>query len=226
MTEQEWRAATDPFELLDSVEEEATQRKIRLFADACCHRIARFLAAERSRNAIEVSDLYADDLASEEQLTIALSEADAAGEDMLVRHAIGRAGLTAAKAVIFLTPTLFVNDVIIGVLQTLVATEYGTPPSEGVRAAYRAESEAHASLLRDIFGNPFRPVAFDPTWRTSTAVALASQMYESRDFSAMPILADALQDAGCDNADILDHCRGEGTHVRGCWVVDLVLGKG
>jgi hypothetical protein len=73
--------------------------------------------------------------------------------------------------------------------------------------------------------NPFRPVAFDPEWRTSTAVALAGQMYEARDFSAMPILADALQDAGCDNADILDHCRSPGPHVRGCWVVDLVLGK-
>ncbi|WP_232069714.1 hypothetical protein [Gemmata massiliana] len=82
-----------------------------------------------------------------------------------------------------------------------------------------------AILLRDIFGNPFRPVAFSPAWRTSIVVALAAQMYESRDFSTMPILADALQDAGCDNADMLDHCRGPGPHVRGCWVVDLVLGK-
>jgi hypothetical protein len=83
-----------------------------------------------------------------------------------------------------------------------------------------------AALLRDIFGNPFRPVAFDPDWRTSTAVAIARGMYESRDFSAMPILADALQDAGCDNDDVLNHCRNEKkVHVRGCWVVDLVLGK-
>jgi hypothetical protein len=80
-------------------------------------------------------------------------------------------------------------------------------------------------LLRDIFGNPFRSLTFSPEWRTDTALALARQMYESRDFSAMPILADALQDAGCDNEDILDHCRTEQTHVRGCWVVDLVLGK-
>jgi hypothetical protein len=80
-------------------------------------------------------------------------------------------------------------------------------------------------LLREIFGNPFRPVALDPTWLTSTVTALAKQMYESGDFSSMPVLADALQDAGCDNADVLDHCRGPGPHVRGCWVVDLVLGK-
>ena len=82
------------------------------------------------------------------------------------------------------------------------------------------------TLFRDIFGNPFRPVAFDPAWRTDTAVSLARQMYESREFGAMPILADALLDAGCDNPDILNHCRDTAQgHVRGCWVVDLVLGK-
>ena len=81
-------------------------------------------------------------------------------------------------------------------------------------------------LARDIFGNPFRPVAIEPEWRTSTAVALAKGMYDSRDFSVMPILADALQDAGCDNEEVLNHCRdAAGVHVRGCWVVDLVLGK-
>lgn len=81
-------------------------------------------------------------------------------------------------------------------------------------------------LLRDIFGPlPFIRVTFSPSWHTDTALTLARQMYESREFSAMPILADALQDAGCENADILAHCRGPGPHVRGCWVVDLVLGK-
>ena len=87
------------------------------------------------------------------------------------------------------------------------------------------EGRSQAALLRDIFGNPFRPVAFSPSWRTDTAISLARQMYDSRDFGAMPILADALQDAGCDNDDILDHCRGDGPHVRGCWVIDLLLGK-
>jgi hypothetical protein len=84
----------------------------------------------------------------------------------------------------------------------------------------------YAVLLREFFGNPFRPVAFDPAWRTSTAIGLASTMYESRNFNAMPILADALQDAGCENEHILTHCRDEQqVHVRGCWVVDLVLEK-
>jgi hypothetical protein len=68
-------------------------------------------------------------------------------------------------------------------------------------------------------------VTADPSWLTSTVTALARQMYESRDFSVMPILADALQDAGCENPDIIAHCRESGPHVRGCWVVDLILGK-
>jgi hypothetical protein len=88
-----------------------------------------------------------------------------------------------------------------------------------------SEAETLAKLVRDIFGNPFRPTIFSPAWRTDTAVSLACQMYEAREFSAMPILADALQDAGCDNDDILKHCRNPGPHVRGCWVVDMVLGR-
>ncbi|AWM41892.1 hypothetical protein GobsT_69870 [Gemmata obscuriglobus] len=87
------------------------------------------------------------------------------------------------------------------------------------------DCNALALLVRDIVGNPFRPVTFAPSWRSDTALSLAQGMYESRDFSATPILADALQDAGCDNDDVLNHCRGPGPHVRGCWVVDLVLGK-
>ncbi|MBA4186427.1 MAG: hypothetical protein C0467_00265 [Planctomycetaceae bacterium] len=81
-------------------------------------------------------------------------------------------------------------------------------------------------MLRCIIGNPFRPVVLNTDWRSDTVISLARGMYESRDFSPMPILADALQDTGCDNDDILGHCRDEkSTHVRGCWVVDLVLEK-
>ncbi|MBY0458027.1 MAG: hypothetical protein K2V38_11860 [Gemmataceae bacterium] len=79
--------------------------------------------------------------------------------------------------------------------------------------------------MNDIFGNPFRPVAVAPELLTDTVVAFAREMYESRDFSAMPILADALQDAGCDSDDILSRCRGQSENVRGCWVVDRLLGK-
>jgi hypothetical protein len=88
------------------------------------------------------------------------------------------------------------------------------------------EHDAQCHLLRDIIGNPFRPVTIDPTWLTPTVVSLAAGIYSERAFDRLPILADALQDAGCDNTDILNHCRGDGPHVRGCWVVDLHLGKG
>ncbi|WP_439632213.1 hypothetical protein [Gemmata sp.] len=88
-------------------------------------------------------------------------------------------------------------------------------------------TEFHLALFRDIFGNPYKPVAFDAAWRSDTAVSLAKHIYEARDFGAMPILADALQDAGCEHDGILTHCRDpQQVHVRGCWVVDLVLGKG
>jgi hypothetical protein len=88
------------------------------------------------------------------------------------------------------------------------------------------EKVAQAALLRDIFGNPFRPVAFDPAWRTIDVMLLAQGIYEERAFDRMPILADALQDAGCEHDDILGHLRDpHAAHVRGCWALDLVLGK-
>ncbi len=96
----------------------------------------------------------------------------------------------------------------------------GTP-----EAISEPEERAQCVLVREIFGNPFRPVTFATEWRTEAAVGIAAKMYDARDFGNMPVLADALQDAGCDHADILSHCRGDGPHVRGCWVVDLVLGK-
>ena len=98
--------------------------------------------------------------------------------------------------------------------------------ADEVRPPYPVVVSWQLALVRDICGNPFRPAAFSPSWRTGTAVLLARQMYESRDFSAMPTLADALQEAGCNNPEVLDHCRGPVSHVRGCWVVDLVLGRG
>jgi hypothetical protein len=86
-------------------------------------------------------------------------------------------------------------------------------------------AQTRIGSLRDVFGNPFRPVTVNPTWQTATVVSLAQAIYDERAFDRMPILADALEDAGCTNADVLNHCRQPGEHVRGCWVVDLLLGK-
>ena len=93
------------------------------------------------------------------------------------------------------------------------------------RSGIAPRQQLVSHIVRDIFGNPFRPVALDPAWLTSDVLALARGIYDEKAFDRMPILADALQDAGCTNEDILGHCRDAGPHVRGCWVVDLVLGK-
>jgi hypothetical protein len=91
---------------------------------------------------------------------------------------------------------------------------------------YRPEAFAPmADLARHIAGNPFRPVSRGPEWRSAPAVALARQMYDSRNFSAMPVLGDALEEAGCLEEQVSAHCRASSTHVRGCWLVDLILSK-
>jgi hypothetical protein len=90
-----------------------------------------------------------------------------------------------------------------------------------------AEHDDHlvAQVYEDQFPNPFVPLEWNPEWFTSTVRDLAAHIYESRDFSVMPILGDALMDAGCDHQLIQDHCRTEKPHARGCWVVDAILGK-
>jgi hypothetical protein len=85
-----------------------------------------------------------------------------------------------------------------------------------------------AALLRELFGNPFQPVTVDPAWLTwdrGTVLCLARTIAEHGDFAVLPVLADALEEAGCASAPLLNHCRGPFDHVRGCWAVDLLLGK-
>jgi hypothetical protein len=93
--------------------------------------------------------------------------------------------------------------------------------------------EAHCTLLRDLFGNPFRSAVLDPAWRAPDAVALAQAAYDERhlpagtlDADRLAVLADALEEAGCSDRAMLAHLRGPGPHVRGCWVVDLLLNRG
>jgi hypothetical protein len=114
-----------------------------------------------------------------------------------------------------------------------VAEEWSALTSDS-RESIRIYISSHSSytarqlppLLREMFGNPFRPATVDPAWLTSTVVALAEGIYAERAFDRMPILADALQDAGCDNDAILAHCRDTSLmHVRGCWVIDLLTGR-
>jgi hypothetical protein len=94
-----------------------------------------------------------------------------------------------------------------------------------IRPGRRDRVQQGEFLLRECFGNPFRPVSIAPAWRTSDVMLLAGGIYDEKAFDRMPILADALQDAGCNSDEMLNHCRAPGEHVRGCWVLDAVLGK-
>src|SRR5581483_8318470 len=90
------------------------------------------------------------------------------------------------------------------------------------------EQAAVAGLVREVFGSPVRPARLDPSrlrWHDGTIPRIAQGIYEERAFDRLPVLHDALLDAGCDDEAILAHCRGAGLHVRGCWVIDLILGK-
>jgi hypothetical protein len=227
MTEAEWLAATNPRMLLEYVKRRASKRKPRLFSVACCRRIWPLIADDRSRAAVQVAERFADGQATSEELHAAEAEAESIWlkdpldeAAMACFHVCSKqvAGLYAAVSTVVAIWSHRLGE----------ARKQGNPIPDGMaytQPIKEAEEAEQCRLLRDIFGNPFRRVKCFPEWRTSTAVELATQMYESREFSAMPILADALQDAGCDNEDVLAHCRGPGPHVRGCWVVDLVLGK-
>jgi hypothetical protein len=223
MTEAEWMKCDYPTPMLQLLRGKADDRQCRLFAVACCRRVWASLPDLRSRAAVLTAERYADGGASAGDLAAAQQGASNA----FTRNRKNSRHRIAAHAAI-LTVILDFNPGQARVVAGFAALSLRQPHalSDSEDPAIASENEFQTRLLRDIFGNPFRSVAFSPDWRTSTVVALAQQMYESRDFGVMPILADALQDAGCDSDDILDHCRAPGPHVRGCWVVDLVLGKG
>ncbi|VTR94621.1 Uncharacterized protein (Fragment) OS=uncultured bacterium PE=4 SV=1 [Gemmata massiliana] len=233
MTETEWLAACDPMPMLSYLGDKGSCRKHRLFGCACCRRIWSYLSDPRSQEAVRGAELYADGQITQQALSSVQVGADRAMRPWSERNFVGtgpleRAGIfrawvssSAAKAVA--RPTNFLNNLARSIRE---ATHYALLAEFGDRYTLGPGRTQHGDLLRDVFGNPFRPIVFSPDWRTSTTTTLAAQMYESRDFSALPILADALQDAGCDSEEVLDHCRATSeVHVRGCWIVDLVLGK-
>lgn len=199
-------------------------RKLRLARVAVCRRAEHRLVDCRSRYALEVSEAHADGLASEAALAEARSQAEAAYKSLLPHQNTARsADFIAALSVYCAVGTEHELRVEADMIDIAL---FAPKLPESITPERRAAGVAEADLVRDIFGNPFRPVALDRSWLTTTVVALANGIYEDRAFGRMPILADALQDAGCDNPDILDHCRSEGPHARGCWVVDLVPGRG
>ena len=220
MDEEEWLATSNPTAMLEDVEL-TDERKLRLFTVACCRRVWSHLPSDEDRAAVEVAERFADGAATPRELARACKNAEPSGRP---RSDAAVAGWYAARQEADTTGCVLSASLIHA--NSVVPPARRAADQERWDEADSAESAAQADLLRDIFGNPFRPVVFSPEWCSSTVVALAAQMYESRDFAAMPILADALQDAGCDSDEILHHLRdSNATHVRGCWVVDLILGK-
>jgi hypothetical protein len=227
MTEAEWLTSTRLYLMWETIPELIRRqkktwwdRKYRLFGCACFRAIWDVLPDEVLHAAVVTAEKYADGKADNTDLKEA--------SDAIVRQShwlksvyvegciqlLRRTARTAAESHSNSSRWEKANP-------RLSKTE-----QEQEQRTQQSRLAVQREMLRDIFGNPFRPVAFSPEWRTDTAIALARTMYESREFSAMPILADALQDAGCDNTDILAHCRDpKQVHVRGCWVVDLVLGR-
>jgi hypothetical protein len=239
MTEAEWLAADDPKPMLVFLRDSgrATDRKLRLFAGACCRRIWHLLIDKRSREAVEVAERYADGRATDEELEIASVAADAVWHADMKRAAKERKwdrrsrlpyyGASAAAYNVAI-PLGWWGGAPAFVAPDEIARE--TVPDTG------AEGAAQCVLLRDIFGNPFRPVALDPAWlawNNGTVRRLAEAAYQERvlpdgtlDAARLAVLADALEESGCDSQEILGHCRQQGvTHVRGCWVLDLLLDK-
>lgn len=194
-------------------------RKMRLFGCACCRRLGPLLTDERSLRALETAERYADGLVSEEALKAARLVAFRAAERF--RHIEGQpyARYWAASAVEMATHLTLPDAFGTSAVRAAIALDKAKIRRKQVEDAQQAD------LLRDIIGNPFWPPALDPAWRSPAAVALARAIYQDRDFSVLPVLADALEDAGCIEPEILSHCRAGGEHAKGCWVVDLVIAR-
>ena len=227
MTEAEWLAECSVQRPLLRVMARGSNRKLRLLACSACDRVREYLINPNSLAALDTLLSCPDwELGAESvdrAFRLAGSGVEFLREDASEQRWYRLYEMAAMAVGLGTGPRL--SECLDSVLSACRRARGLAAPLNDEHAVDEAEEHYQLLLLRDIFGNPFRPGTMYREWLTTTVTTLASQMYESRDFGAMPILADALQDAGCDSDDILTHCRRPGPHVRGCWVVDLVLGK-
>jgi hypothetical protein len=225
MTEAEWLECIDPRPMLEFMRGKASDRKFRLFAVACCRHIWPLLIDVRSRKVIELSEQFADGGASAEELLNGLRDASEAAE--MVPSPPDAAEAACYEMVVPEFGLAWAAGAAADAAAHATAT---TPYQEGVgydydHARVSAERVVQCHLVRDIFGNPFRTLTIDQFCRTPTQETLACTIYDERSFDRLPELAEALELAGCHDAGMLGHCRNSGLHVRGCWVVDMLLGK-
>ncbi len=232
----EWNACIDPQSMLEFLRVEASERKLRLFAVACCRRIWALFDKERHRRAVEVAEKYADGLANERELEFAKdgtgwwrkpAETTHSSGKVLHRTVMETASYVAGGNIRKAAPDVAKTTAwIVGRVASDAVPPRTIQTAETVRVAKASVQESQCNLLRCMFGPlPFRPLAFDSAWFSPTVAELAEAIYEERAFERLPILADALEDAGCSHPDILAHCRQPAAHARGCWCLDLLLGK-
>ncbi len=219
MTEAEWPTCLDAERLFTFLQGKVSERKLRLFLVACCRRIIHLMTDLRGLRAIEVAEKYADGHATRRELATARKWVRKATRSVQLPHRnqYRAAEYTASE----LSPPQ--------IAACLRDAAHATAPGPGNEPGRASERVTQATILGDVVGNPFRPPRrLDPAllaWNGGTVVKIAQGIYEERAFDRMPILADALEDAGCDDADLLAHCREPGDHVCGCWALDLLLGK-
>jgi hypothetical protein len=236
VTEVEWLSCTDPQKMLEHLEDRASARKLRLFAVACCRKIWHLLPDQDCRKAVQIAEGFAEGKAG----INLLREVEGAGafySDHREDVPEERLGYYAGGAIFQLGQERLASDLVADAASNAVACS--TLDAGGGRlavdAARHGEAAVQCHLLRDIVGNPFRPVRIDPAWLSRDGgliPKLAQAVHDRREFPSghldparLAVLTDALEDAGCDNADLLGHLRASGPHVRGCWAVDSILGK-
>jgi hypothetical protein len=215
VTEAEWLAGTQPVTSLEFLRNRVSARKLRLFPCACCRRLWHLLTDDRGRRAVELAEQFADGKGRLEDLTVqAFAAEDATLADAVAALAAYADALYAAAHV--MGPAA----------QALAATVADSDTgSTAYWDAYRDEVQVQERLLRCIVGNPFRAATTDPERarrNRGTVTGLAEAIYQERAFDRLPVLADALEEAGCTDAELLGHLRDGGTHVRGCWALDSV----
>jgi hypothetical protein len=243
MTEEQWLACTEPYRMLDYLEGKATDRDLMLFSVACLRRIWHLLTDGRSRKVVEVTEQFVDGGASEEEACRAYDAFVAAHQSDELKDGAGGATREAVECVAHAGTGAAIQAAseTAQAVGFVAARSLGIAPTDGWSpagmetwiSAEKAEGAAQAVLLRDILGNPYRPVALDPTHLTPEVRALAEAAYQERELprgtldpARLAVLADCLEEAGCRDDQILGHLRGAGPHVRGCFVVDLLLGRG
>ena len=228
MTEAEWLACDDPKPMLEFLRGKASDRKLRLFACACVRCYWSHLS-DGSRRAVEVAEREVDESGNEEPLRLAERDAKAAIPALSMGCRPSEQAAAAGAMAVVNVEAIEAARLACGWGRNVsLALAYEQGPGDLVRMKDRAYAEwgtEAVALLMDLFNDPFRSIALDPTWRTPEIAFLAQAIYDKQALDRLPELANALEKAGCTNADILAHCRGPGPHVRGCWVVDLLLGK-